>query len=61
MFFLTAVEIFIAVTGLVSITNDLGGFDQSSWILTSYQLGYVGMLQGPILWIRFTLLTGSTR
>lgn len=42
MFFLTMIDITIATTSLVAITRDLGGFETASWILTSYQLGYVG-------------------
>lgn len=45
MFFLTTVDITIATTSLVAITADLGNFEMSSWILTSYQIGYVGKLQ----------------
>ena len=30
------------VTALVGITNDLGGFQQTSWIVAAYLLGYVG-------------------
>lgn len=42
MFFLTTMDTTIATTSLVAITDDLGGFQLSSWILTSYLLGYVG-------------------
>ena len=40
--FLTNLEIPIVVTALVGITNDLGGFQLSSWIVAAYLLGYVG-------------------
>lgn len=42
MFFLTTVDITIATTSLVAMTADLGDFEMSSWIVTSYQVGYVG-------------------
>lgn len=44
MFFLTMIDITIATTSLVAITRDLGGFETASWILTSYQLGYVAVI-----------------
>ncbi|KAI9151238.1 Efflux pump FUS6 [Paramyrothecium foliicola] len=44
IFFLATVETFIAVTALVAIANDLGGFETSSWVLSSYQLGYVAVI-----------------
>lgn len=40
--FLVTVETTVATTALVSITADIGGFREGSWIMTSYQLGYVG-------------------
>lgn len=42
--FLTNLEIPIVVTALTGITNDLGGFKHSSWIVAAYMLGYVGVL-----------------
>ncbi|CAH0056996.1 unnamed protein product [Clonostachys solani] len=44
LLFLTTVETFIAVTALVAIGKDLGHFDNASWILASYQLGYVAII-----------------
>lgn len=41
--FLTNLEIPIVVTALTGITNDLGGFKHSSWIVAAYMLGYVGI------------------
>jgi MFS family permease len=38
------VETYIAVTALVAIAGDLGGFETSSWVLSSYQLGYVAVI-----------------
>lgn len=40
--FLTNMESTIVVTALIGITNDLGGFQLSSWIIAAYLLGYVG-------------------
>jgi MFS family permease len=42
--FLTNLEIPIVTTSLVAITADLGGFDKVSWLISSYLLGYVGVL-----------------
>jgi hypothetical protein len=35
-------EIPVVATSIVAITTDLGGANESSWLLTSYLLGYVG-------------------
>ncbi|RYP24066.1 hypothetical protein DL765_000794 [Monosporascus sp. GIB2] len=43
LLFLTAVEASIVTTSLVAITDDLGGFESSSWVVSSYLLGYVGL------------------
>jgi len=42
--FLTSLEIPIVTTSLVAITDDLGGFDRIGWVISSYLLGYVGMI-----------------
>ncbi|KAM0145728.1 hypothetical protein ACHAQE_011114 [Botrytis cinerea] len=42
--FLPQVEGTIAATALVSITNDLRGFNESSWIITAYMLTYTCFL-----------------
>ena len=42
MLFVVQTEISIVTTSLVAITDDIGGFDMSSWIMSSYLLGYVG-------------------
>jgi hypothetical protein len=39
---LVNLEIPIVSTSLVGITDDLGGFSKSSWIVESYMLTYVG-------------------
>ena len=41
VYFLTQVEITIVTTSLVSITNDVGGFDKAGWIMSGYLLGFV--------------------
>lgn len=40
--FLVTIESYIVVTSLVDISGDLDGFDNVSWIMSSYQLGFVG-------------------
>ncbi|KAJ3580399.1 hypothetical protein NPX13_g165 [Xylaria arbuscula] len=41
MMFMVTFEIPVVATSIVAITNDLGGVENSSWLLTSYLLGYV--------------------
>jgi MFS family permease len=41
--FLVNFEITVVSTSLVSITNDLGGFGRSSWVVTAYLFTYTGM------------------
>ncbi|TGJ78863.1 hypothetical protein E0Z10_g9909 [Xylaria hypoxylon] len=41
---LVTFEIPVVATSIVAITNDLGGADESSWLLTSYLLGYVAFI-----------------
>ena len=38
------VEVTIVSTSLVAITDDLGGFDKTSWIVSGYLVTYIGML-----------------
>ncbi|KAF2158515.1 hypothetical protein M409DRAFT_71606 [Zasmidium cellare ATCC 36951] len=40
--FLPALEVSVISTSLISISNDLDGFEQSSWIITAYLLTYTG-------------------
>lgn len=42
MMFLTNLEVPVVITALVSITNDLSGFENVGWVVASYLLGYVG-------------------
>lgn len=39
---LSTLETTIVSTSLVSIVNDLQGFDQTGWVITSYFLTYTG-------------------
>lgn len=39
--FLVTIEGYIVVTSLVEIERDLGDFQNASWILSGYQLGFV--------------------
>ena len=48
MIFIVSIEGYITVTSLVSITRDLGGFHEVSWIVSSYQLGFVGQCLSPL-------------
>ncbi|KAL4937317.1 hypothetical protein BDV06DRAFT_232667 [Aspergillus oleicola] len=59
--FLPSLEVSIVSTSLVSITNDLHGFDQSTWVITSYLLTYTGFLMiwskcGDIFGVKPSLL-----
>jgi len=42
MVFLVVLEIPIVPTALVTISNDVGGFDELSWVISAYLLGRVG-------------------
>ncbi|KAF2177889.1 major facilitator superfamily transporter [Zopfia rhizophila CBS 207.26] len=42
--FLSTLESTVVGTALVAITNDLGGFRSSSWIISAYLLTYTGFL-----------------
>ncbi|KAH9906955.1 putative efflux pump antibiotic resistance protein [Xylariomycetidae sp. FL2044] len=44
LLFLTAVEASIVTTALVDITNELGGLEIASWVVSSYLLGYIGVI-----------------
>ncbi|RYO83337.1 hypothetical protein DL766_002689 [Monosporascus sp. MC13-8B] len=44
LFFLVSMEISVVTTALVAITDDLGGFQSVSWVLSSYLLGYVSVV-----------------
>ncbi|KAK5989755.1 putative MFS-type transporter [Cladobotryum mycophilum] len=44
MFFLMQTEIPIVTTSLVTITKDLEGFESANWVMSSYPLGYVGVV-----------------
>ncbi|KAI0160161.1 putative multidrug resistance protein fnx1 [Xylariaceae sp. FL1272] len=42
--FLVNFEVPVIITALVSITNDLEGFENVAWVIASYLLGYVGII-----------------
>ncbi|KAI0533545.1 putative multidrug resistance protein fnx1 [Xylaria digitata] len=44
MVFLVNLEVLIVTTSLFVITNDLGGFNTLSWVVSSYLLGYVSII-----------------
>ncbi|BCS18428.1 uncharacterized protein APUU_11256S [Aspergillus puulaauensis] len=59
--FLPSLEVSIVSTSLVTISDDLHGFDQSSWVITSYLLTYCGFLMiwskcGDIFGVKPSLL-----
>ncbi|PQE23116.1 MFS multidrug transporter protein [Rutstroemia sp. NJR-2017a WRK4] len=42
MVFLVVLEIPIVPTCLLTISNEIGGFDKVSWVISSYLLGRIG-------------------
>lgn len=42
MMFITHMEVPVLITALVAITEDIGGFGDVGWVVSSYLLGYVG-------------------
>ena len=42
--YLVNIEVTIVSTSLVSITNDLHGFEKTNWIVTGYLITYTGTL-----------------
>ncbi|CAG8953094.1 hypothetical protein HYFRA_00003289 [Hymenoscyphus fraxineus] len=53
--FLPTAEASIVSTSLVTISEDIGSYDRSSWIITSYLLTYTGCL---IVWSKITGVIG---
>ncbi|KAK3934698.1 hypothetical protein QBC46DRAFT_426119 [Diplogelasinospora grovesii] len=53
--FLPTAEISIVSTSLVTISNDLQGFDQSSWMITAYLCAFTGFI---IIWAKLSSLVG---
>lgn len=45
MVFMVSLETTVVTTSLVTISDELGGFSNSSWLVSGYLLGYVGELQ----------------
>ncbi|KAL4875012.1 major facilitator superfamily domain-containing protein [Aspergillus karnatakaensis] len=63
--FLTSLETTIVSTSLIAITDDLLGFGQGSWIISSYLLTYAGFLliwskASDIFGVRFCLIAAIT-
>jgi MFS family permease len=54
-FFMVSVEISVVATALVSIAEDIGGFQEVSWIMSSYLLGYVSVV---IIFAKFSDIFG---
>lgn len=53
--FLVNMEVSIIGTSLISITNDLGGFKQTGWVVTGYLVTYTGLL---IIWAKISDVYG---
>ncbi|PWW75728.1 putative MFS multidrug transporter [Tuber magnatum] len=53
--FLSTLETTIVSTSLISVTNALHGFDQGSWVVTSYMLTYTGFL---VIYAKFSDIFG---
>ncbi|KAI0379255.1 major facilitator superfamily domain-containing protein [Hypomontagnella monticulosa] len=53
--FLPTAEASIISTSLVTISKDLDGYDQSSWVITAYLLTYTGFL---VIWSKLTGMMG---
>jgi hypothetical protein len=49
---MTNMEIPVLITALVVIAEDLGDFGNSSWVVASYLLGYVGMLARNLIFVK---------
>ncbi|KAI1850144.1 hypothetical protein JX266_004523 [Neoarthrinium moseri] len=64
LMFLVFLEIPIVITGAVAITDSLGGPGSANWIVTSYLLGYIGVIVifaklSDILGRKFMLLVSA--
>ncbi|KAJ5692410.1 hypothetical protein N7462_001833 [Penicillium macrosclerotiorum] len=53
--YLVNIEVTIVSTSLVTIVDDLLGFDRSSWVITSYLVTYTGFI---IIWSKFSDVAG---
>ncbi|PLB52350.1 MFS multidrug transporter [Aspergillus steynii IBT 23096] len=56
--YLVNLEVTIVSTSLVTITDDLGGFDKTSWIVTAYLTTFTGFIP---FWTRISDLIGRKR
>lgn len=43
-FFMVTMELTVVATAIVTISDDIGGFEYSSWVMTSYLLGYIALI-----------------
>ncbi|PVI00423.1 MFS multidrug transporter-like protein [Periconia macrospinosa] len=55
LIFLVQMESSIASTTLLSITEQFGGYEQSSWVFTAYMLTYCGF---QMIWAKWSDITG---
>ncbi|KKY31371.1 putative mfs multidrug transporter [Diaporthe ampelina] len=55
MMFITSMEIPVLITALVAITENLGGFGDASWVVSSYLLGYVAVI---VIFAKFSDIFG---
>ncbi|KAK3321991.1 putative efflux pump antibiotic resistance protein [Apodospora peruviana] len=53
--YLVNLEVTIVSTSLVSIANDLSGFDKTNWIVTGYLITYTGFI---IIWTKLSDIIG---
>lgn len=53
--YLVNLEVTIVSTSLVSIANDLSGFDKTNWIVTGYLITYTGFI---IIWTKLSDIVG---
>ncbi|KAF2791393.1 major facilitator superfamily MFS-1 [Melanomma pulvis-pyrius CBS 109.77] len=53
--FISQMESSVTSTAVLAITNDLGGYEKSSWLFTAYLLTYSGF---PIIWAKLSDIVG---
>ncbi|CAI4214153.1 unnamed protein product [Parascedosporium putredinis] len=53
--YLVNLEVTIVSTSLVSITNDLSGFEKTNWVMTGYLITYTGTV---IIWTKLSDVVG---
>ncbi|KAF2994210.1 hypothetical protein E8E14_000689 [Neopestalotiopsis sp. 37M] len=52
MLFLTNLEVPVVTTAVITIADELGGFDNAGWVLASYLLGYVAQTMTQLIIFR---------